>query len=130
MNVSYACVIAAYAVVLLAKLPLAIAQAKLPGGYDNNHPRAQQDKLAGMGARSRGAHLNGFEAFPFFAASVIMANVAHVDVTMVNRLAVAHVVLRVAYGLLYIGNMAPLRSLAWAAAAGASLWLMVLAMLA
>jgi uncharacterized MAPEG superfamily protein len=130
VNVSYACVLAAYAALFVPKLPLAHAQSRESGGYDNNHPRIQQDKLMGFGSRALAAHLNGLESFPLFAAAVIMANAAHADVAMVNRLAIAHVVLRVLYSFLYMANIAVARSAVWGLATSASLWLMVLATVA
>ena len=109
---------------------MAAAQAKEPGGYDNSHPRLQQVKLTGVGARASAAHLNGFESFPMFAAAVIMANAAHVDVTMINRLAIAHVAFRCLYNVVYLANIAAVRTIVWGAAAGAGIWLMILAILA
>lgn len=95
---------------------LSIAPAKLSGvrEYDNAHPRDPRFYTPGLRARSLGAHLNGYEAFPFFAAAVILAEMRSVPQATVNALAVAFVVVRVAYVLLYLGNRPSLRSLVWA----------------
>ena len=50
-----------------------------------------------MRARSQGAHLNGYEAFPFFAAAVILAEMRAVPQPAVNALAVAFIVARIGY---------------------------------
>jgi len=98
---------------------------KSPGGLDNNHPRTQQSKLEGFGARAQGAHLNGFESFAPFAAGVLACQVAHVDATRVAILSVAFVALRVVYIGLYLGNIAPVRSLTWMAGFGVAVALLV-----
>lgn len=98
---------------------------KSPGGLDNNHPRVQQTKLEGFGARAQGAHLNGFEAFAPFAAGVIVCQITHVDPTRVAMLSVAFVVLRAVYLALYLANIAPVRSLTWFAAFGITIALLV-----
>ena len=64
MTTPFICVLVAYLLIYLPKLPLSAAMAKQPGGYDNKDPRGQQAKLDGWGARARAAHYNGFEAFP------------------------------------------------------------------
>ena len=55
-----------------AKIPVAMAMKDQPGGYDNNHPRAQQAALTGFGARAVAAHQNSFESLIIFSASSII----------------------------------------------------------
>ncbi len=103
---------------LLASVMLTIASiipAKLDGRreYDNGNPRDQRFYTPGLRARSQGAHLNGFEAFPFFAAAVILAEMRSVPQATVNALAVAFIVARMAYILLYLNDRPTLRSLVW-----------------
>jgi uncharacterized MAPEG superfamily protein len=97
---------------------------KSPGGFDNNHPRIQQAKLEGFGARAQGAHMNAFEAFAPFAAGVLACEVTNVDPTRVAWLSVAFVVLRAVYLGLYVANIATARSLAWFAALGVAIALL------
>jgi uncharacterized MAPEG superfamily protein len=94
---------------------LSIAPAKLSGvrEYDNANPRDPRFYTPGLRARSLGAHLNGYEAFPFFAAAVILAEMRSVPQGTVNALAVAFVAVRVVYVLLYLGDRPSLRSLVW-----------------
>ncbi|HEY0185798.1 MAG TPA: MAPEG family protein [Rhodopila sp.] len=97
---------------------LSIVPAKLHGvrEYDNANPRDPRFYTPGLRARSQGAHLNGYEAFPFFAAAVILAEMRAVPQGVVNALAVAFVVARIAYVLLYLGNRPTLRSAVWSVA--------------
>jgi uncharacterized MAPEG superfamily protein len=106
------CIVAAWAVVYLTKLPIAAAMNR-EGGYDNHHPRAQQAKLTGWGARALAAHLNGFETFAPFAAAVLVADVAGAPASLVTGLALLFVVSRVAYVALYIADLSSLRSAVW-----------------
>jgi uncharacterized MAPEG superfamily protein len=106
------CIVAAWTVVYLTKLPIAAAMNR-EGGYDNRHPRAQQAKLTGWGARALAAHLNGFETFAPFAAAVLVAHVAGAPAGLVTGLALLFVVSRVAYVACYIADLSSLRSAVW-----------------
>ena len=107
--------ILAYACVLIAALlPYIWVTVAKSGGrkYDNRDPRAwlaTQDD--GRVRRGNNAQLNAFEAFPAFAASVLMAQFAHVDARHVGWLAAAFVVFRVLHGLFYLANNHRVRSL-------------------
>jgi uncharacterized MAPEG superfamily protein len=90
--------------------------AKSMGRYDlraNQHPRDFLAKLSGPASRANAAQLNSFEAFPAFAAAVLVAQYAHAPQHSIDMLAIAWVVLRLIYGALYIANLAALRSLVW-----------------
>jgi len=90
--------------------------AKSMGRYDlraNQHPRDFLAKLSGPASRANAAQLNSFEAFPAFAAAVLVAQYAHAPQHSIDLLAIAWVVLRLIYGALYIANLAALRSLVW-----------------
>lgn len=99
----------------LAKAPVALAMNKL-GGYDNNHPREQQSKLTGFGARALAAHQNAFESLIIFAPAVLVAIVTNTVTETVQLLAVVHVCARVLYNALYLMDIGVLRSLVWAVA--------------
>lgn len=121
------CLFIAMLLPYLAKAPVAVAMAKL-GGYDNAHPRDQQAKLTGVGARAVAGHQNAFESLLIFglsAVTVIATNNVNDTVTM---LAVVHVVARVIYHVLYLLNYATLRSLSWFVAIGASIGIFVQAL--
>lgn len=111
----------AYWMVLAAAfLPyIGTAYAKFSGGgaktYDNRAPRAQMDSLPPRRQRAYWAQLNGFEAFPVFAAGVIIAHLAGGPQTWIDALAASFVALRVIYTLLYIHDKPTARSVVWAA---------------
>ncbi len=73
MSIAYWCVLVA---ALLPYIATAIAKA---GGerFSNRNPRLWLDKQQGFRARANAAQANGFEAFPFFAAAVIVAHLTH-----------------------------------------------------
>ena len=76
MSIAYWCI---FATALLPYVWVAIAKGGAPD-YNNKDPRgwiARQDNYRVRNAHA--AHLNAFEAFPAFAASVLMAQLAGVD---------------------------------------------------
>ncbi|HVR81157.1 MAG TPA: MAPEG family protein [Luteimonas sp.] len=125
--------ITAYWCILIAAfLPYVWVTVAKAGGerYNNSDPRgwlAKQDNPRSH--RANAAQLNAYEAFAPFAASVLMAQFAHVDPARISLLAIAFVVLRVLHGVFYIANVHALRSLAWFGAFGCVVWLMLQAAL-
>ena len=128
MTLVVVCLIIAACTPLLAKVPLGLIQAKQEGGYDNSDPRAQQASLSGVGARALAAQNNSFEAFPTFAAGVLIALWAQADLATVQVLCVVHVVARIAYIGLYLADYSTLRSLSWLLGFGCAIALMVQAL--
>jgi uncharacterized MAPEG superfamily protein len=110
MTIADLCLLAAVILTVASILP-----AKLDGRreYDNANPRDPRFYTPGLRARAQGAHLNGYEAFPFFAAAVILAEMRSVPQGTVNALAVAFVLARIAYVLLYLTNRPTVRSAVW-----------------
>lgn len=110
MLIAYSCVIIA---ACLPYLWAVIAKGSAPG-YNNKDPRgwiAKQDSYKVRNAYS--AHLNAFEAFPAFAAAVLMAQFAQVDPQRIAWLAMAFIVFRILHGVFYITVQQALRSLSW-----------------
>ena len=60
-----------------------------------------------------GAHLNGIETFPFFAAAVLLAEFRAAPQNLVNELAILFLIVRIAYVLTYLGNRPTLRTILW-----------------
>ena len=83
------------------------------GGYDNNDPRAWLSKQSDWRARANAAQANTFEALPFFFAAVIIAHVLQAGQTRLDILAFGFVVLRMAYVVVYVADMANTRSAIW-----------------
>lgn len=119
--------IAFWMVLVAAILPyVCVTFAKWRKGYDNHAPRAGIEQLDPRRQRAYWAHLNAFEAFPPFAAAVIIAHLAHASQPAVNGLAVAFVAARVLHLFFYLEDMATARSLAWTAGIGCVIALFVI----
>jgi uncharacterized MAPEG superfamily protein len=101
-------------ILVAALLPYVMAaMAKSGGGIDNASPRSGIDGLQGWRKRADWAERNHFEAFPAFAAAVIVAELARAPQSRIDMLAGLFVLCRVAYSAAYIGNRATLRSALW-----------------
>jgi len=93
---------------------LATLTAKIGGQrFDNRNPRDWLDAQAGFRKRANAAQHNSFEAFPLFAAAVIIAHIAGAPQARIDLLAVIFVVARLCYVGCYVADLATLRSLAW-----------------
>ena len=86
------------------------------GGYDNNNPRTWLARQTDWRARANAAQANTFEALPFFFAAVIIAHQLQARQAVLDLLAFVFVVLRMAYVLMYVADMAKTRSSIWATA--------------
>ena len=82
--------------------------------YDNGDPRNARFWTPGFRARSLAAHQNGWEAFGFFAAAVIVAEFRGAAQSKVDALAAAFVVARFLYVVCYLGDRPTARSIVWA----------------
>ena len=108
MTLAYLCVLVAIF------LPFVFAGlAKSRGDFDNARPREWLAQVDGWRQRAHWAQLNTFEAFPPFAAAVIIAHQLQAAQGWVDALAVLFIVFRAGYGLCYILDRPTLRSLAW-----------------
>ena len=108
MHISY------WAVLVAGVLPvISIGIAKAHRGYDNNDPRTWLERQQGFRKRADYAHRNHFEAFPFFAAAVLVAQQVQVAQSGIDQLAIIFVLARIAYTIFYIANYGVMRSLAW-----------------
>lgn len=109
MTTALWCVLAA---ALLPYLATTIAKA---GGsrYNNRDPRTWLEKQDGFRRRANSAQLNSFEAFPFFAVAVIVAQMLQAPQERVDALAIIFVAARVGYLVAYLGDWHWARSIAW-----------------
>lgn len=103
MTVAFWCVFVA---AILPYVPFGLASGKL----DPHAPRLGAPALEGLAARAYGAHLNGFEAFPFFAAAVIVSHIVEGASATVGWLALAFIVARLVHMAFYLTDRQPLRS--------------------
>ena len=81
---------------------------------DPHAPRLSALKLEGRAARAHGAHLNAFEAFPFFAAAVIVSQVVEGASATVGWLALAFIVARIGHLAFYLADRPSLRTACFA----------------
>ena len=87
--------------------------AKWGTALDNNHPRDWANSLTGYRRRAYAAHQNAYEAFPFFAAAVLVATWTEAPQGIVNMLSLLFIVARVGYTATYMADLATLRSIFW-----------------
>lgn len=83
------------------------------GGFDNANPRAWLARQTDWRARANAAQANSFEALPFFIGAVIIAHQLGAHQTRLDLLAFVYVVLRMVYIMLYVADLASVRSLVW-----------------
>ena len=110
MTVAELCIFGVVAIYLLTIVPVKWFSSRK---YDNARPRDPAFYEDALRARALGAHQNGIEAFPFFAAAVLLAEYRNAPQYLINELAVLFVIVRVAYVLTYVGNRPRLRSILW-----------------
>lgn len=81
--------------------------------FDNARPRDPAFWADPLRARAQGAHINGIETFPFFAAAVLLAEFRHAPQHWIDWLAAAFIVLRLMFVAAYLLNYAWTRTLIW-----------------
>jgi uncharacterized MAPEG superfamily protein len=121
MNKAYVCVLMA------GLLPYVCAIVAKWGfhRFDNNNPRQWLAAQTGFRARANAAQANSFEAFPFFAAAVILATLVQVDAARIDLYAIVFVAARLGFIVCYLTDKASLRSWCWLAG-----WLSVVGLFA
>jgi uncharacterized MAPEG superfamily protein len=100
--------IAFWCVLLAALLPYAAFS--FVGRLDGKNPRSSAKILEGAQARAYAAHQNAFEAFPPFAAAVIISHLTLGPNTISNVLAIIFILARAAHLYFYIADQQPPRS--------------------
>jgi uncharacterized MAPEG superfamily protein len=117
MTIAYWCVVFA---IFLPLIWVGIAKAN-GTGYDNSKPREWLARQQGRAQRANWAQQNAYEAFPPFAAGVIIAHLTNTPQNVIDTLAVIFIVARIAHGILYINDKHMLRSLVWLVGFGATI---------
>jgi uncharacterized MAPEG superfamily protein len=119
MTIAFWCVFIAGLLPYAASLSAKVGAAS----FDNNEPRAWLGRQQGYRARANAAQQNGFEAFAFFAAAVIVAHISRGPQAQVDTLAMVFVAARVLYLVMYLGGWSTLRSLVWAVGMVCTVWI-------
>jgi len=124
MTIALWCVLAA---ALLPYLGTVTAKAggRMPNAA-NRGPREWLEQLEGWPKRAHWYQQNSFEAFPPFAAAVIVAQLLHAPQARADLLALAFIGFRLLHFAFYLGDLAPLRSLVWFGGMICTVWLFVL----
>jgi len=106
---------AALPVMVAGLLPIVCAGISKWGArdYDNHDPRAWLARQDSWRARANAAQNNSLEAFPFFAAAVLLALHGGADAAVVAQWGWAFVALRLVYIYCYVADRASLRSIVW-----------------
>lgn len=106
-----------WSVLLAALLPLIWAGVAKTGadGYDNHKPRVFLAELRGRSQRANWAQTNAYEAFPPYAAAVIIASAVGATPWILDVIAGVFLFCRVLHGVFYIQDKAMARSLVWTA---------------
>ena len=109
MTTAYWCVLVA------ALMPYVAASLAKVGGerFDNSNPRDWLGRQQGFRARANAAQANSFEAFPFFAAAVIVAHLVEAPQDRIDALAVMFIAARAAFIACYLADWHWARSIAW-----------------
>lgn len=97
--------------------------------FDNNNPRQWLAAQTGFRARANAAQHNSFEAFPFFAAAVLLALFREVPANTVDLAALIFIVARIGFITCYLLDKPVLRTLCWVLAITCVCTLFVLAAL-
>lgn len=117
---------------IVAKAPVASAMKKIGGGnisgYDNKHPRLQQQELTGFGARCLAAHINSFEALIMFVPAVLLVIIMGLASTHTAMLVSAFTLCRIMYLAFYWADFDKLRSSVWAIGLLINLYLFIYCM--
>lgn len=123
MSIAFWCVLAAG---ILPLLTIGVAKWSHFREFDNSDPRDPKFYRSGFKARAWGAQENGFEAFPLFAAAVMVATWHAAPQSWIDGLAVIFLGARLAYTAFYLTDMATLRSAVWSLGFLASLAIFLL----
>jgi uncharacterized MAPEG superfamily protein len=105
-----------FGTIMLALLTLAPVKPLAGREFDNANPRDPHFYEKPVRRRALGAHINGLETFPFFAASILLAEFRHAPQNWIDGLAVAFLLSRLAFVAAYIGDRPTLRTMLWNAA--------------
>lgn len=81
------------------------------GRLDNENPRLQSLQLSGSGARAVAAQSNAWEALAFYIGTLLVVSLAGVPLEAVATPALVFAVSRILHPVLYIANLATLRSI-------------------
>src|SRR5271157_755630 len=98
---------------ILVAMTLSYVPFSFVKGLDPNQPRYHVGELVGQSVRAYGAHLNGLETFPWFAAAEIVAHMVGGPSRIADILAIVYILVRIGHMAAYISGRQPLRTAAF-----------------
>lgn len=105
--------------------------AKFSAGYKekiHGTPREFLQQTTGLAARANAVQQNSFEGLPLFIAAMLLSDYLVVRDEFVILLGAAYLFFRVIYGICYLYNLVPLRSIIWGLATLCPILLLILCM--
>jgi uncharacterized MAPEG superfamily protein len=99
--------------VLIYLLTLAPIKPLSRGEFKNSVPRDPAFYAPPLRARVLGAHINGIETFPFFAAAILLAEMKGGSQNLVDHLAMGFLIVRLGFVWAYIAGRPTTRTLLW-----------------
>ncbi len=104
-----------WTVILCAFLPVFWAGIAKSGtkNFDNSEPRVSLENTTGWAQRANWAQMNAYEAFPPFAAGVLIAHFIGAEQSLIHLIAGIFLASRIVHGIVYIADYPTLRSLTW-----------------
>jgi uncharacterized MAPEG superfamily protein len=127
MTIPFWCLLVAALIPYILAGVGAAQKARQFDSLDIHHPRDQDAKLTGMGARAVAAQKNAWEAFAVFSAAVLVAHAAGAAPGTSATAAVAFIAFRALHAIAYLRDVATLRSVAFGGGFACCIWLFVLA---
>ena len=110
MTVAEWCLLAA---VLLYLGTLAVPKALAPRDFNNAAPRDPGFYEHPVRKRALGAHINGIETFPFFAAAVLLAEFRAAPQSWIDGLAIGFITARLLFVWAYVSDRPTARTVLW-----------------
>ena len=96
MSIADWCILGAVLIYLLTLAPVKVLGHR---EFRNSTPRDPAFYQDAVRARVLGAHNNGIETFPFFAAAILLAELKHAAQPVVDGLAVGFLIVELAFVL-------------------------------
>jgi uncharacterized MAPEG superfamily protein len=117
--------LSAFVLVWIPRLVVVLGCILTKEGFDNQHPRAQQQRLSGWAFRANSAHYNAIEAITFLAPAVLACAIKHIQIH--DGMQWVWMISRIVYTFAYIFNRHIIRSTAWITALAINAYLYFIA---
>lgn len=127
MNDVTLAILIAFAMIYAPRSIAAVAQLRMPGGFNWGYSRHQQAEMRGLPLRAQWAHLNSVEGFAPFAIAALIAQQAAPESALVGQLALGYAATRVLFVLCFLLDLNPWRTIVFLIGLGLNTALFVVA---